>query len=223
MNEKIKKYVNKTTILFAVCIIYIILIKTVDVAPIGPEGSSVGFSKLNDWVRNMFPYNEGWYTATKYLGYMSFLLVLYYGCIGLLQFIKKKNLMKIDKKLLILACFYVLVGATYIFFEKIVINYRPVILEEGLEASFPSSHTMLALCVCASSMLISKDYFKDKRIHIAVDLMSGVLMVVLVIGRTISGVHWITDIIGGILISAALLSLFYDSIKRIRVKKKTTE
>ncbi len=223
MNEKLNKYINRTTILFALSIIYIIVVKFVGVAAIGPEGSKVGLAKINDWVRNIFPYNDSWYNITKYLGYASFILVLFYGLNGLIQLIKKKDLMKIDKKLLMLACFYVLVGATYFFFEKIIINYRPVILDEGLEASFPSTHTMLGLCLCASSMMISSDYIKNKKINIAVDLLTGVVMVVLVIGRVISGVHWITDIIGGILISAALLSLFYDSIKKAKPKKKTTE
>ena len=92
-------------------------------------------------------------------------------------------------------------------------------MDGELEASFPSSHTMLAICVCASSMLISKHYILDKKANDIVTIITGVLMIVLVVGRTLSGVHWITDIIGGILISGFLLSLFYASIRNIKEKK----
>ena len=111
-----------------------------------------------------------------------------------------------------LGFFYILLGIVYIFFEKVIINYRPVILENELEASFPSSHTMLAICICLSSLLISKYYIKDKKLLNILNKCTWALMIILVIGRTLSGVHWLTDIIGGILISLCLVSLYYTMI-----------
>ena len=106
----------------------------------------------------------------------------------------------------------------YVFFEKVIINYRPVILDGELEASYPSSHTMLAICICMSSLLISKYYIKDKYRKIF-DNITFVLMILLVVGRIISGVHWITDIIGGILISLFLVSLYNTFIYENKKKK----
>ena len=40
-------------------------------------------------------------------------------------------------------------------------------------------------------------------------------MIFIVIARLLSGVHWLTDIIGGILISNFLLSLYWFTIKKI--------
>jgi undecaprenyl-diphosphatase len=92
-------------------------------------------------------------------------------------------------------------------------------MEGVLEASYPSSHTMLAICVCASSLMISKYYFKNATIKQIIDIATWVVMIVLVVGRAISGVHWLSDIIGGIIISSFLVALFYESISKIRVKK----
>ena len=208
-----------TLILFVICIIYIILLKTVDVGVIGPNDSKVGFSTLNGNYHQMFPKNMGWYNATKYLGFLPFLIVAYYGLVGCIQLKNRKSLAKVDKKLILLGIFYILVGATYFFFEEIVINYRPVLMDGELEASFPSSHTMLAICVCASSILMSKYYIKDKKANDIITIITGVLMIVLVVGRFLSGVHWATDILGGILISGFLLSLFYSSLKVITSRK----
>ena len=199
-------------ILIVVSILYTVLVKFVDVGEIGPEGSSVGFQMINGYVHNMIGVQEFWYKVTKYLGILPFIYVGYYGVIGLMQLLKGKSLKKVDQRILALGGFYVVVGIIYVFFEKVIINYRPVILEEGLEASYPSSHTMLALCICLSSLLISKYYVK-KQYKRVVDGITVSLMTVLVVGRILSGVHWITDIIGGILISLALVYTYKAVIK----------
>ena len=216
---KIKKYLNTTSILFIICVVYTLLVKFVDVASIGPNGSKVGFSTINEAVHNMFPYNDFWYQVSKYIGYLPFLLVAFYGCMGIYQFIKKKDLLKVDKQLLALGIFYFMVAATYIFFEKVIINYRPVLMDGVLEASFPSSHTMLAICICASSMFISRNYIKNEKLNNCLTIISGIVMVVLVVGRTLSGVHWFTDILGGILISSFLVSIFYSAVRKKRIKR----
>ena len=220
MNKK-GKIKNLSTILLVLCIAYIVLIKMIDVRPIGPAGSSVGLATINEYFHTLFPWNEGWYEATKYLGFLPFLWVAYYGICGLIQLIKTKSFKKIDKKLLLLGGFYVLVGMTYLLFEKVIINYRPVLMDGELEASFPSSHTMLAICVCVSALWMNESYIKNEKLRTILDMFTLVLMIVLVMGRIFSGVHWITDIIGGILISLSLIRLFYEFLEKIKAKSES--
>ena len=188
---------------------------------IGPQGSEVGFSSINAIFQNSLGYNEIWYKITKYLGVIPFLIVAYYGLIGILQLTKRKSIMKVDKKIICMGAFYVLLGMTYVLFEKLVINYRPVMLEGELEASFPSSHTMLAVCICLSSLLVSKYYIKDEKIKKILDISTIILMVVLVVGRLLSGVHWFSDILGGVIISLFLVSIYYTLINLFPDKKKS--
>ena len=110
--------------------------------------------------------------------------------------------------------FYISLLLVYIFFEKVIINYRPILIDHKLEASFPSSHTLLALCVCISSLLISKDYIKNDKIRKIVDIITYIVMGLLVVGRLLSGVHWLTDIIGAVLISYVLVSIYDYSISK---------
>lgn len=219
MNKK-RNWRQIAIILFVICILYIFAVKFVDVKNIGPNHSNVGFASLNEAFHTLFPWNDGWYKITKYLGILPFLWVGYYGIQGVIQLIQKKSIYKVDKKLVLLGIFYVLVGVTYLFFEKIIINYRPILIDGKLEASFPSSHTMLAITVCLSALFLSKDYIKNENVKNILDITTWVVMIILVIGRILSGVHWITDIIGGILISCFLLSLFYESILNIKLVKK---
>ena len=207
--SKRRKLFIATGIIFAIAVIYTLLVKYYDVAAIGPDNSKVGFAGINAVVHKMLPYNETWYKITKYLGVIPFLICAFYGLQGLIQLIKHKSLKKVDKRLIFLLLFYILMGVTYIFFEKVIINYRPVLEDGVLEASFPSSHTVLAVCICASSLLISKYYIKDTKILKIFDSLTYILMIVLVVGRLISGVHWLTDIMGGIIISTFLVFLYY--------------
>ena len=190
-----------------VSVIYTLLVKYVDVKAIGPNNSKVGFSSLNDAFRNLVNSNMGIYKITELLGYIIILIVLVYGALGLIELIKNKSIKKVDRELIILGCFYGLVLITYVLFEKVIINYRPILIDNELEASYPSSHTILSLCIGISSIIVSKKYLNKKYLKIT-NTLTIVLMSLVLVGRMISGVHWISDIIGGIIISCTLLMYF---------------
>lgn len=206
--------------LLCLSIIYTFLVKYIDVSAIGPENSSVGFSSINGFVRDLIGYNEIWYKITKYLGILPFLIVAFYGLIGLKQLYERRSLLAVDKRILLLGCFYVVMGLVYIFFEKVIINYRPFLQEGILEASYPSSHTMLAICICGTSLYLGKDYIRNQSILKTFNICTLILMIILVIGRALSGVHWISDIIGGIIISLTLVVSYITIEKHFTPSKK---
>lgn len=210
---KKQKLIIITIFLLIVSIVYTVLVKKVDTRAIGPEKSVVGFASLNEAVHNKIGVNLTFYKLTNYLGYGILLLFGgMYGCIGLSQLVKEKSLKKVDTKLYFLLGFYIILGIVYILFEKIIINYRPVIIEGELEASYPSSHTMLSICVCLSSIMVIKNFINNDLIRKIINAISIVLMLAVLVGRIISGVHWASDILGGIIISVFLLTMFYSII-----------
>ena len=147
------------------------------------------------------------YKVSEVLGIILLLLVVIYGCIGLYQVIKRKSLLKVDREILVLGGFYVVVFILYILFDKVAINYRPILMDGELEPSFPSSHTMLALCVGLSSLIVSKEYFNKKYINV-INIITCVLSALVLAGRMLSGAHWLSDIFGGVIISCTLLAYF---------------
>lgn len=204
---KNKKNIIIAIVLTIISVVYTMLVKNVDVRKIGPNNSSVGFGALNESFKNLIGSSNAIYKISELLGYVILLLVIIYGCIGLYQLIKRKNILKVDREIIILGCFYVLMMVVYIFFEKCSINYRPILIDGELEASYPSSHTILSLCVGLSSLIVSQKYFNKKYIK-TINIITIVLMSLVLLTRIISGVHWISDIIGGIIISLTLLSYF---------------
>ena len=201
--------------LFAVAIIYTILVKYIDVQAIGPKDSLVGFATINKFIFNLTGVNMVWYSITDWLGFVPLIIAFIYAMIGLVKMIKRKNILKVDKEILGLGVFYIIVIGLYILFETYIINYRPTLMDGILEASYPSSHTLLSVCICGSSLMINKYLFKNKNFFKVENIISILSILVIVIGRFISGVHWFTDIIGAILISIALLKALNIYIKCI--------
>lgn len=203
-----KKNIIVSICLIILSVIYTILVKYVDVAPIGPKASSVGFSTLNKFVFNFLGRSNIWYNITEVLGMISILIALFYALIGLYKLIKNKSILKIDKEIIILGIFYFVVLLVYLFFEKVIINYRPVLVKGTLEASYPSSHTMLSICICLSAIIINNKLYKNMRISKIINTLSIIIMITTTVGRLLSGMHWVSDILGGIIISICLSYIF---------------
>ena len=201
--------------LFAIAIIYTLLVKYIDVQAIGPNDSLVGFATINNFMFNLTGVNMLWYDITDWWGFVPLFIAFIYAMIGFIQMIKRRNILKVDKEILGLGVYYIIVIGLYIFFETCIINYRPTLMDGILEASYPSSHTLLSVCICGSSLIINKYLFKNRNFFKAENIISILSILVIVIGRFISGVHWFTDIIGAILISIALLKAFYIYVKSI--------
>ena len=194
--------------LFATFVFFTVLLKFVDVQAIGPESTKVGFATFNLAVNNFFGLKMFWYNFTDWLGLVPVFIAFEFALFGFIQLIKRRSLFKVDKQLLLLGGFYLLVIGFYIFFEKVIINYRPVILGVHPEASYPSSHTMIVICFLESAIMILKHYIKNPKIFLWVKIIFRIIIAITVFGRLLSGVHWATDIAGGILLSLALVEFY---------------
>lgn len=192
----------------AAFVLWTVLVSFVDVRAIGPNGSSVGFAALNGYVHERIGVNIPLYTITDWLGFVPIGVAFGFAILGLVQWIKRRSLLKVDRSLLVLGGFYVVVLAAYLFFEIVVINYRPVLLGGYLEASYPSSTTMLVMCVMPAAMMQLHERIKNHVFRRCVMILIAAFIAFMVVGRLMSGVHWLSDIIGGALISAGLVMLY---------------
>lgn len=199
--------------LLAVFVLWTALICFIDVQAIGPDGSSVGFSTLNEFMHELTGVNWLLYTITDWLGLVPIGVALGFAILGLAQLIKRKSLRKVDKSILTLGGFYIVVMAVYILFEIVVINHRPTLINGYLEASYPSSTTMLVMCMMPTAMMQLRTRIKNKLFRRCVMLVIAVFIAFMVIGRLLSGVHWISDIIGGALFSSGVVTIYYSCIR----------
>lgn len=216
MSQRNKRYSFRFGgVMIIIFIIYTFAVKFIDVKPIGPEKSKVGFAAINSFFRDRIEFNSFWYKISEFFGMLVILTACLFAVMALVQFIMRKNIWKVDRNIISLGIFYIAVICIYIFFEKVIINYRPVILDEGLEASFPSSHTVLAICIMGSAVIQFRKYFKTAEHRRCADIIAAFICAMTVLGRVLSGVHWISDIIGGMILSIAMLRLYNSAFNRI--------
>ena len=208
MKKKNKKALVWGASLLVAFVLWTVLIRFVDVRAIGPEGSSVEFATLNGYVHSLTGVNMSLYVITDWLGLVPIGVAFGFAVFGLVQLIKRKSLFKVDRSILALGGFYIVIMAVYILFEMVVINYRPILIDGYLEASYPSSTTMLVMCVMPTAMMQLRARIKNKVFSRCVMVAITAFIAFMVIGRLVSGVHWITDIIGGALFSAGVVIIY---------------
>ena len=215
---------KQTQIVLSLCLLILftlwtVLLHFVDRQAIGPLESMVGLASLNQAVHNLTGVHMDLYQLTDWLGLVPFCMIAGFASLGLYQWIRRKHLFKVDFSILILGTFYIVVFTIYFFFEFFVVNCRPVLIEGILEPSYPSSTTMLVLCVMPTAIMqfrlrIRNSVFR----HCVIDSMA-VFSAFMVIGRLLSGVHWFTDIVGGILLSSGLV-LLYRAVSNLDIHGK---
>ena len=207
MKKRMKEFYLSVGLLIGF-ILWTIAVCFFDVQPIGPQGSSVGFAGMNQYFHNLLGVHFVLYMITDWLGLVPLCVCMGFGILGLRQWIVKKKFMEVDRDLLALGGFYIATMAVYVLFEIFVVNYRPVLLEGILEPSFPSSTTMLTLCVMPTAIMQFNARIKNDVLKQCVASAITAFIVFMVIGSLISGVHWFTDIIGGALLSTGLVLMY---------------
>lgn len=194
--------------LLAAFVLWTVLVCTVDVRPIGPDGSKVGFATVNGFIHGVTGVNWNLYTITDWLSVIPLGIAAGFALLGLVQWIRRKKLTAVDRSILVLGGFYAATVAAFVLFEMLAVNYRPILIDGVLEASYPSSTTVLVLCVMPTASMELCTRIQSQVWKKCIRVLIGLFTVFMIFGRCFSGVHWTTDIVGGILLSAGLVKLY---------------
>ena len=194
--------------LLAAFVLWTVAVCFVEVQAVGPQGSSVGFAGMNQFVHNLTGVHFALYTITDWLGLVPIFVCMGFGVLGLVQWIRRRSICKVDSSILVLGGFYVVTIFLYLLFENVVINYRPVLINGVLEVSYPSSTTMLTLCVMPTAAMQFNGRIQNEGVRKTLSFTCIAFAAFMVIGRLISGVHWFSDIVGGALLSGGLVAMY---------------
>lgn len=205
-----KNSYGKPLALLVITAIFSVLATVIDRQAIGPDNTVVGFASLNGAFARNFGYNGTFDKISDIAMLIAFAAVAYFALIGLIRLIREKSFSKVGKVIIGLGILYVIVAVIYVVFGKIPINYRPVLQpdEVELETSYPSSHTLVIATVLGSAILAWKRIIKNETAFKVLKFAAIAVMVVGIAARLFAGVHWVTDIIAGLLFSATLVSFY---------------
>lgn len=214
-----KKTLTAGLILTALFAVHTALIQTVDVRPVGQNGTDIGFAALNVPFHELTGVNMTLYTVTDWLGLVPIAVCMIFAVLGAVQLFTRRSLIKVDADILLLGLYYIVVIAAYLIFEMIPINYRPVPIDGYMEASYPSSTTLLVLSVMPTLSFQTRRRAGNTAVVYAADISALLFSVFMVAGRTISGVHWLTDITGSVLLSSGLYLVYHGCVLLIDCRK----
>lgn len=219
MKENGKRILFLGSIFIVVFIIWTLVIQKVDVQPIGVKGTNIGFATINCWFHKLTGVNMVLYFITDWLGLIPIFVCMIFGGVGAVQLIDRRSLFKVDYDIIILGIYYIIVILGYLIFEMTPINYRPILIEGVMEASYPSSTTLLVLCVMPTLVEQASRRLSNITVKRVVKVLVICFSTFMVLGRLISGVHWITDIIGSIMLSVGLFCI-YKAVILLSYKKQ---
>ncbi len=217
-----KRKLRTGTGLLLMFALWTVLIQCVDVRAVGPNGTKVGFAAWNVWFHTLTGVHMTLYGVTDWLGLVPVLICGCFGIAGLRQWILRKRLFRVDSDILLLGVYYLLVISAYLLFEMIPINYRPILIDGYLEASYPSSTTLLVLSVMPTLKFQADRRCGSRTLRRLAAGFSVLFSAFMVIGRLIAGVHWATDIVGSVFLSAGLFCLYCAAAARAGQKKNET-
>ena len=208
MKKNVKTPLGAGVIFIALFIVWTILIGVIDVKPVGVNKTTIGFATINTWFHNLTKVNMTLYNITDWLGLVPVFICMVFGMLGLFQLIKRRSLLKVDFDIIVLGVYYVIVILGYLVFEMIPINYRPILINGFMEASYPSSTTLLVLSVMPTVVFQCNKRLQSQKTKKLIELITVVFSLFMVVGRLASGVHWLTDIIGSCFLSAGLFYIY---------------
>ncbi len=208
MKIKSRKNLVAGALFIIAFVVWTILIQIVDVHPVGLKGTNVGFASFNTWFHDLTGANMTLYTITDWLGLVPVFIGMIFGFMGLFQWLKRRRLLKVDFDIRFLGIYYIVVILCYLIFEMIPINYRPIFINGFMEASYPSSTTLLVLGVMPTLVFQVNHRVRSEVFKKIVIIFTVSFSAFMVIGRLVAGVHWFTDIVGSILLSAGLFYIY---------------
>ena len=217
MNRRELKGFMPGGVLLLAFLVWTILIQTVDVRPVGVNGTNIGFAAVNTWFHRLTGVHMGLYTVTDWLGLVPIAVCVGFGLLGLDQWIRRRSIARVDRDILLLGGYYILVILGYLIFEMIPINYRPILIDGAMEASYPSSTTLLVLSVMPTLLFQINRRAKSQTVRRMTAAFVILFSAFMVIGRLVAGVHWLTDIVGSVLLSAGLYSWYRAAVLAMAV------
>ena len=219
MKHNGKKHLQIGGGLLMLFVLWTWLVQTMDVRPVGPQGTEVGFSSLNLWVHEVTGVHMWLYHITDWMGLVPVFVCVMFGGLGAVQLVRRRSLLRVDIDILLLGLYYILVIGCYLAFEMMPVNYRPILIEGRLEASYPSSTTLLVLSVMPTLIFQMQRRVKSGLVKKGTAAGVGVFVVFMVLGRLLSGVHWLTDIVGSILFSVGVFCIYTAAVLLCRKEK----
>ena len=217
-----KKILNKyliVGIVFIFLFLLLMILLNFNKANLGETNTPVGLSSINKlFVTNYVDI----YNSMSQVGlYLSFIIIAGFAITGFYQLIKRKSLFKVDLDIILFGVGVIVLIITWLLFDKVIAyNYRPIYVNKNLEGSFPSTHVLFTTFVLVSAFGISLNREKNNFYNLAILVIAILVITLTSLCRVLSGMHWATDVLGGLLLGLGYFFILYGIFKGLSKKEE---
>ena len=212
MKSKGKRLLLSGSLCITAFVLWTLAVLTVDVKPVGLNGTNIGFASLNCRFHQLTGVHMPLYTITDWFSLIPVAICILFCTVGIIQWIKRRSLSRVDHDIIILGIYYAAVISGYLLFETLPVNYRPVLINGIMEASYPSSTTLLVLSVMSACIFQINRRVQSRPVRTSLSTLCIIFSILMVAGRLLSGVHWLTDIAAAVLLSSGIFLIYKGSV-----------
>ena len=153
-----------------------------------------------------------WDKITNIILLSSFVTLAVFVVLGLYQWISRKSLKKVDKHLLWMPLPLALMAIVYVVFDKLwILSTRP---DGSGEPSFPSTHVMVVTTIFLLTAIAIRKYIKSRTMRVVLDILMLALITLVCFGRVLANMHWVSDVIGGLIFAVIFAVIYYLTIRK---------
>ena len=153
-----------------------------------------------------------WDKATDIILIAAIATLAIFAGLGLYQWITRKSLKKVDRRLLFIPIPLAIMAVTYFIFDKFfILNLRP---DGSGEPSFPSTHVMVVATIFFLVTINLNTYIKQKPLRVLIEILMLALLSITCVGRVMANKLWISDVIGGLAFAFIFSEIYYYIIKK---------
>lgn len=191
------------TVLF---VAFTVAVKWLDVQVDGAH--EIGWASVNFWWRDLIGVSDVWRVVSDVAAVLTLLTLVGVIVWQVVALVRARGIHRATRHWLVLDGALGALRLCYLLFEFVVINYRPILIDGVAEASYPSSHVLLFATVCPLLMLTFWREIKSRPWRAGIVTLGVVLMLIGMVARALSGYHWLTDVLGGVLLGAVLVAWY---------------
>lgn len=209
MTKQGKKWFLAALILTAVFVVLTITVKYVDQKNIGSQ--VIGWATINLWWRDIIGVRNFWQIASHIFAAITLIILVMFLVWQAIALLRRKSFRTMPRHWWFFDLTLIALALCYIVFQIMVINFRPLLIDGVAELSYPSSHVLLLATLWPVFILTLSREVKSRPWLRVASVIGIIVMTVGIIARLLSGYHWFTDIIGGIMLGA-VLTCWYQAL-----------
>ena len=187
-------------------VVFTLTLKLVDMQ--SDSSQFIGWASINIWWRDLIGVHFSWHIISHFIALISLLVLTGILIWQVITVFHRRKLSALTRNWWVFDITLLALGLSYLLFQIVAINYRPIQVDGAIEISYPSSHSLLITTTWLLIIFRLRREIQSQTWRRILIIVGWTLMLTGVIARLLCGYHWFTDIVGGVLLGTVFAAWY---------------